>query len=536
LTLVINFLARFLHLDGITAKIRAAIQKLRAKFDGMLDKVANWIADKAKKLGKFVAQAGVSQDPNERLRLGMAAGTAVANRFARRPIGRRVLEPLLGAVKVRYGFKSLALVPDGPRWALEGEINPRSRATTAALVEQPGAASGGEAAAKPGAADTWWQQRHEVDAGSEHHTVYLTGTESHAELMVASRPVTWDVFAGRLTTFTNAAGVPGPAGAAAKAAAVTAAGNLSRTMRLPPTAFAPPATKSAQVAQELNVLAIAIGEVLRLSPPGSNLYPGSGHDPRTRTPAQLWSDIRPDPIVPAGAAPETPRDIEFRRVMARGRLLQQYPAARQPTAQAMIDHNLGRDIKGFNLAENEGFGGNPHTVRDHVLNGGGQIRNVTDLALRALLNVPPTGGGPASAFRSVSNAESSIRTGIQNHMAAAGGWPAFREIIIATTGNANATPTPIAGGGVTGTILNNAFGGVAPVAALPAYLSTYTYMGISLAAAAGTRPLHPADRQAGLTGAPLTTATPVSGTIRIVMRTQPPQRGGWFVLTAFPEP
>jgi hypothetical protein len=121
-------------------------------------------------------------------------------------------------------------------------------------------------------------------------------------------------------------------------------------------------------------------------------------------------------------------------------------------------------------------------------------------------------------------------------MAAAGGWPYFREIIIATTGNANATPTPIVGGAVTGTILNNAFGGVAPVTALPAYLSSYTYMGISLAAAAGTRPLYLGDRQPALTGAPLTTPTAVTGTIRIVMRTQPPQRGGWFVLTAFPEP
>ncbi len=50
LTLVINFLARFLHLDGITAKIRAAIQKLRAKVDAVLDRIVGWIAEKGKKL------------------------------------------------------------------------------------------------------------------------------------------------------------------------------------------------------------------------------------------------------------------------------------------------------------------------------------------------------------------------------------------------------------------------------------------------------------------------------------------------------
>ena len=50
LSLVINFLAALLRLNAITAKIRDAIQKIRAKVDGVLAKVANWIADKAKKL------------------------------------------------------------------------------------------------------------------------------------------------------------------------------------------------------------------------------------------------------------------------------------------------------------------------------------------------------------------------------------------------------------------------------------------------------------------------------------------------------
>src|SRR5262245_43724765 len=57
LKLVINFLAKFLRLDGITAKIRAAINKLRDKVDKMLDKVIEWIVDKAKKLGRMIAGA-----------------------------------------------------------------------------------------------------------------------------------------------------------------------------------------------------------------------------------------------------------------------------------------------------------------------------------------------------------------------------------------------------------------------------------------------------------------------------------------------
>jgi hypothetical protein len=50
LSLVINFLAALLRLNAITAKIRQAIQKVRAKVDDVLLRVAKWIADKAKKL------------------------------------------------------------------------------------------------------------------------------------------------------------------------------------------------------------------------------------------------------------------------------------------------------------------------------------------------------------------------------------------------------------------------------------------------------------------------------------------------------
>jgi len=50
LSLVINFLAALLRLSGITTKIREAIQKIRAKVDAVLLKVAKWIADKAKAL------------------------------------------------------------------------------------------------------------------------------------------------------------------------------------------------------------------------------------------------------------------------------------------------------------------------------------------------------------------------------------------------------------------------------------------------------------------------------------------------------
>jgi hypothetical protein len=50
LSLVINFLAQLLHLNGITAKIREALNKIRAKVDGVMSKVAKWIATQARKI------------------------------------------------------------------------------------------------------------------------------------------------------------------------------------------------------------------------------------------------------------------------------------------------------------------------------------------------------------------------------------------------------------------------------------------------------------------------------------------------------
>ena len=50
LSLVISFLAQLLRMSGITDKIKNALEKIRAKVDAVLLKVAKWIADKAKPL------------------------------------------------------------------------------------------------------------------------------------------------------------------------------------------------------------------------------------------------------------------------------------------------------------------------------------------------------------------------------------------------------------------------------------------------------------------------------------------------------
>ena len=57
LKLVIAFLARFLRLEGVTAKIREVIQTIRGKVDAVIEKVAKWVVGMAQKGGMMVAGA-----------------------------------------------------------------------------------------------------------------------------------------------------------------------------------------------------------------------------------------------------------------------------------------------------------------------------------------------------------------------------------------------------------------------------------------------------------------------------------------------
>lgn len=60
LKLVISFLAQLLHLSGITNRIKAVLAKIRGKVDGVLKKLAHWIAMPLKKVYRVV-KAGVQK-------------------------------------------------------------------------------------------------------------------------------------------------------------------------------------------------------------------------------------------------------------------------------------------------------------------------------------------------------------------------------------------------------------------------------------------------------------------------------------------
>ena len=310
--------------------------------------------------------------------------------------------------------------------------------------------------------------------------------------MIASRPLAWDTWVR--TELVHYAGGAAPAAHAAALAAATA---LRTTMRTPFANFGSRAAKAEQVERDLNALALRLGTLLQASAPGTNLYPGSNLHPRTRNPVQLWTDILPEPLV--GYA-ETPRDIQLRRVLARARLLSGYPQAQRPRVEAMIAFNLGIAIRVFNLPANEAAHGAAHTRRRHVFDGGGEIRNETDLALRVLLNNPVVGPDwTAGAFRTVAAAQAAIRAGIAGQITATT-WPVFRDRIIATGPAGQGVIPGDLPAGTTGVIYRNPANAVVLINDLPGYLNTYTFMGTPLAAAAGTRPLYPGDTRGGVAG------------------------------------
>jgi hypothetical protein len=135
LTLVISFLARIAGLGRVSDMVTEVVNRIRQPIDQALDRVVEWIVATARRLGRFIAQAGLPQDPNERLQLGMRAAVLAVNRFAGRRVGMVALTPLLAAVRVRYGFRTLEAVAQGNQWVVEGQINPRSRNVTDALIE-----------------------------------------------------------------------------------------------------------------------------------------------------------------------------------------------------------------------------------------------------------------------------------------------------------------------------------------------------------------------------------------------------------------
>jgi hypothetical protein len=123
LTLAVNFLAGFAGLGKVADQVRGVIARIRAPIDRALDRVIAWIVKMARRLGRFVAQAGVPNDPNERLRLAARAAVTAA-RALRGSVTAPILRGALAAIRLRYGLTSIEPFEQGGRWWVRAVINP----------------------------------------------------------------------------------------------------------------------------------------------------------------------------------------------------------------------------------------------------------------------------------------------------------------------------------------------------------------------------------------------------------------------------
>ena len=124
LTLVISFLARIAGLGRVSDAVINIINRVRAPIDRALDRVVNWIVTQARRVGRLAAQAGVPQDPNERLRLASQASLAIASRLPRTGLTAPVIARAHDAIKLRYGLSELTPYRQNNAWFVRAVVNP----------------------------------------------------------------------------------------------------------------------------------------------------------------------------------------------------------------------------------------------------------------------------------------------------------------------------------------------------------------------------------------------------------------------------
>ena len=174
LPVAISFLASLLGLDGISEKIKNIIGKIQAPINAAIDWVINKAVTLAKAAGKLLG-IGNEKDPEkdkadkeERLEKGLTAAQKAVNRFAGKPVGKLVLNPILAGIKLVYRMQSLEAVQMGENWGVEGVVNPRRTVKTEAkyqLLAQKLDDGGGHGYKDHGAQTTEAQQVQRLKTG-----------------------------------------------------------------------------------------------------------------------------------------------------------------------------------------------------------------------------------------------------------------------------------------------------------------------------------------------------------------------------------
>jgi hypothetical protein len=157
LPVIIGFLASLLGLGGISGKIKKILETLQTPINAVVD----WVVTKAIKYGKkfmgFARKVGgklkgkgkallssakkklgikektpeqIAKEKQARLDKGVAAGVRAVDRLKGKGVGERILKPLLGAIRIRYGMELLEPVQEGGKWVVYGKVNPEKKKGT----------------------------------------------------------------------------------------------------------------------------------------------------------------------------------------------------------------------------------------------------------------------------------------------------------------------------------------------------------------------------------------------------------------------
>jgi hypothetical protein len=156
---LIGALAALLGIGGIAGKVRQIFQKLARPVNRAVDWVITKIVGLVKKLWAKLKAKLARKKPRrrkplikrardrlrggddtpagqrKRLAAALAAGVSAVNRFRGRPVAGKILQPLLMAIRLRYGLDTLHPVVKGDHWAVFGRINPESTRDSDAKVE-----------------------------------------------------------------------------------------------------------------------------------------------------------------------------------------------------------------------------------------------------------------------------------------------------------------------------------------------------------------------------------------------------------------
>jgi len=124
LSLVISFLARLIGLGGISDTIRNIIRRIQAVVDRAIDRVVNWIAERARGLASRALGGDPNAPPQARLNSALTEAVAAVNRLSGNTVGRAVISPLLAAIRTRHRLQSLEAIDRNGVWYVEGRVNP----------------------------------------------------------------------------------------------------------------------------------------------------------------------------------------------------------------------------------------------------------------------------------------------------------------------------------------------------------------------------------------------------------------------------